>query len=288
MDAQISVIVPTYNNAKYLKDCLDSIINQTYKNIEIIVIDDGSTDNTQEILEHYCDKERRLRVFYQENQGQGVARNVGISMASGDYIAFVDSDDWLDGHYLETLYKAAKKHDADITAVNFLRFRDGDGTMWFHLRDKNCFEKEYTPQQWFDIEYQKADAMSSVFVVSMMKLFKASLLENVIFPPKKVAEDDYTIWKLYLLANKIVYINSALYIYRDHNDSITAQRWYSSYKAVLERIGILTLLGFDTSQEEGALIRRLNLEGDRNLNLNDYQEYRNAKLEQQLLRRYRH
>ncbi|MCM1002749.1 MAG: glycosyltransferase [Candidatus Gastranaerophilales bacterium] len=118
---KISVIVPVYNVEKYLGKCLDSLVNQSIKDVEIICINDGSTDKSGEILNLYAQKYSQIVVLNQSNKGQSAARNLGISMAHGEYLGFVDSDDWVDLEYFEKLYAAAKKYDCDIACAGFKR-----------------------------------------------------------------------------------------------------------------------------------------------------------------------
>lgn len=117
----LSVIVPVYNVEQYLSKCLDSLINQTIEDIEIICVNDGSTDNSLEILTNYAQKDKRIKVLNQTNKGQSAARNLAISTAAGEYLGFVDSDDWVDLDFFEKLYNAAKKYDADIACAGFKR-----------------------------------------------------------------------------------------------------------------------------------------------------------------------
>ena len=118
---KVSIIVPVYNVEKYLSKCLNSLINQTLREIEILCVDDGSTDNSSKILENFVQKDCRVKVFSQKNNGQSVAWNVAIEHASGEYLGFVDSDDWVDLDYFEKLYSAAKKYDCDIACAGFKR-----------------------------------------------------------------------------------------------------------------------------------------------------------------------
>lgn len=118
---KISIIVPVYNTEKYLDKCISSLINQTLKEIEIICINDGSTDNSLKILEKFASKDKRIKIFSQENQGQSAARNFGIKHATGEYLGFVDADDWVDLKYFEELYSSAKKYDCDIACSGFKR-----------------------------------------------------------------------------------------------------------------------------------------------------------------------
>lgn len=119
----ISVIVPVYNTQKFLEKCLESIINQTFKDIEIICINDGSTDNSMSILNDYSEKDSRIKIINQKNAGLSCARNTGINNAKGEYIGFVDSDDWIDLDFFEKLYNAAKNYDADIASAGIKRVR---------------------------------------------------------------------------------------------------------------------------------------------------------------------
>ena len=117
----ISLIIPVYNVEKYLARCLDSVINQTFKDLEIICIDDGSTDNSSDILQNYALKDERIVVIRQANAGLSAVRNVGISRAKGEYICFIDSDDWIDFDFCEKLYNSAEKHSADIAVAGIIR-----------------------------------------------------------------------------------------------------------------------------------------------------------------------
>ena len=116
---KVSIILPVYNVAPYLRRCMDSIINQTYRNIEIICIDDGSTDKSSQLCDEYSQKDKRIIVIHKKNGGQSDARNVGITVATGKYIAFVDSDDYIDEQFLEQLYLAIKKNKSDISMCKY-------------------------------------------------------------------------------------------------------------------------------------------------------------------------
>lgn len=115
---KISAILPVYNVEQYIKDCLDSIINQTMDDIEIICVNDGSLDNSLQVLEEYAQKDARIKIISQENQGQGIARNNGLKIANGEYITFIDPDDWVDVDMFEKMYNSAKKFDSDFVFCN--------------------------------------------------------------------------------------------------------------------------------------------------------------------------
>ena len=121
MAAKITVIIPVYNVEIYLADCLDSVLQQTLNEIEIICINDGSSDNSLEILKEYARKDSRIIIISQENKGLGSARNRGLEVATGEYVAFLDSDDWVDNNYYEKLYNTAKKYNSEIACAGFKR-----------------------------------------------------------------------------------------------------------------------------------------------------------------------
>ena len=124
---KISIIVPVYNVEIYLRECFDSIVNQTFKDFEVICINDGSTDNSLEILNEYAARDERFVVLSQENQGQGVARNKGVELARGEYIQFIDPDDWIELNMLETLYVFAKDHHSQVVKFNYTDYNDYSG-----------------------------------------------------------------------------------------------------------------------------------------------------------------
>ena len=139
-NTKISIIIPVYNVEKYLERCLNSIVNQTLYDLEIICINDGSPDNSLEILERYSKQDKRIKIINQENSGLSVARNTGMEIAVGEYIGFVDSDDWVDSNFYENLYNSAKKYNTDIAVASVLRERK----KYSSYRIKYNNEKVYT------------------------------------------------------------------------------------------------------------------------------------------------
>ena len=127
----ISIIVPVYNVENYLRMCLDSIMSQTYQNFECLLINDGSPDNSADICREYVSKDSRFRYFEKENGGLSDARNYGIRQSKGSYLTFVDSDDWLDSYYIETLYDIMIKHNADVSVACYGAFAEERGTFLF-------------------------------------------------------------------------------------------------------------------------------------------------------------
>ena len=138
---KVSIIVPVYNMEKYLRECLDSLVNQTLKDIEIICINDGSKDNSLEILNEYSQKDSRIKVINKENEGQGVARNLGISKAQGEFIGFVDPDDWVELDMYEKMYNQAKTLDSEIVICDHTRYSEFDQKSW----KPRTFDKAISP-----------------------------------------------------------------------------------------------------------------------------------------------
>lgn len=209
---KISIIVPIYNVEQYLEKCIISIINQTYKNIEIILVDDGSKDNSGKIADEYKKTDDRIVVIHKENGGLSDARNCALDIATGDYITFVDSDDYIDIRYCEMLYNALIKTNADIAICEMQYVYDDK-------YENNNNENIKTE------EYLKGDAMikymDTEYVVACAKLYKSELFNDLRYIVGKIHEDEFMFHKVFFKCKKIVYINSKLYAYRQRESSIT-------------------------------------------------------------------
>lgn len=207
----ISVIIPVYKVEKYLSRCIESVIGQTYTNLEIILVDDGSPDKCPLIIDEYAKNDKRIKVIYKENGGLSSARNAGLEIATGDYITFVDSDDTIDCKMYEILYNLLKKHNSDIAICQLVRVsEDVEGNLIIpNLNIDNIEEKIFT----------RAEALKQIMIngdignFACTKLFKRELFNEVLFPDGKVYEDIATIYKLVHKANKIIYTNQKLYYY---------------------------------------------------------------------------
>ena len=214
---KVSVIVPVYDTEKYLKKCLDSLVNQTLKEIEIIVINDCSPDNSKEILKEYEKKYNNIKVFHNKtNKGIGYNRNFGIEKATGEYIGFVDSDDYVDVTMYEKLYNKAKKDGLELVICNFYKMLEKEDSL-----------EEITPD--FIIEEQKnttlektPSLLSKVNLAPWNKLYKRSLLGNdVRFPEKLKYEDAIVVIKALARSKKIGFIKDKLNYYLVRNKSET-------------------------------------------------------------------
>lgn len=228
---KVSIIVPIYNVEKYIAKCLDSIVKQDMSDIEIIVVDDGSTDSSVEICEQYVSLDNRIRLIHQENQGLSMARNNGIDIATGEYIGFIDSDDWIKPDMYSTLYNNAAEHDADISMVNF-NYVMPSGE---HIP----FANENTGTKVFEGIYKVAHNVRTTNNFAWNKLYRKSLFENIRFPKGKTFEDIFTMYRLIDVANKIVVSSESKYYYVRRDDSITLSSFNMSHidniEAYIER-----------------------------------------------------
>ena len=248
MTEKITVIVPVYNVENYLNKCLDSLINQTYKNLEIIVINDGSTDNSGEICQGYAQKDNRIVYIEKENGGQSEARNMGLDRMTGSYVTFVDSDDWVELDYVENLYKKITEYQADIAVGNYYSFNEAEGMYYFHIFGDSCYEKVYDNVSIFENLYESQEMKSFALISVWGKLYKADLLKHLRFDIGKLGEDGYLNQKIYLLAEKTIYLNKGLYAYRQREGSssrIWTEKWmHALVDAMSERITLLANMNY--------------------------------------------
>ena len=248
MNEKITVIVPVYNVEHYLDKCLDSLINQTYKNLEIIVINDGSTDNSGIICQEYAQKDNRIVYIEKENGGQSEARNMGLDRMTGSYVTFVDSDDWVELDYVETLYQKITEYQADIAVVNYYSFNQSEGMYYFHIFGDSYYEKVYDNVSIFENLYESKEMKNIAFISVWGKLYRASLFKYLCFDKDRLREDCYLNQKIYLLAERTVYLNKGLYAYRQIEGSGSkewAEKWmHALADAMSERITLLANMGY--------------------------------------------
>ncbi|MBU5487107.1 glycosyltransferase [Clostridium sp. MSJ-8] len=218
MEKLVSIIVPVYNVEAYLDKCVTSLVMQTYKNIEIILVDDGSTDSSSKICDKWSIRDSRIRVIHKENQGLSAARNDAIDIARGKLFAFVDSDDFVVEDMIATLIYYQNKFNADIVQGEFCKFIDGDE---IPIIDKPIKYNIVTGIEAIKNIYYKKPSVESIVVWN--KLYNADLFKKIRFPIGKIHEDEFTTYKLFYLASKVIYINKVIYLYRQRNQSIMSE-----------------------------------------------------------------
>lgn len=213
----ISIIVPIYKVDKYLEKCIETIINQTYKNLEIILVDDGSPDNCPQICDEYAKKDKRIVVIHQKNGGLSSARNAGLDIAKGEFIGFVDSDDYIENDMYETLFTAIKENNAQISICRFHIVNENGE--FLHDTIKTDIKEEITI-------LDKYEAMKEMLIDKNIrgyvwtKLFKKECFETLRFPEGKNYEDIAISIKCFENTDKIVYINKKKYYYLQRETSI--------------------------------------------------------------------
>ena len=249
----ISIIVPIYNVEKYLRMCLDSIEHQTYSNIEVLLINDGSPDSSGEICQEYVARDSRFRYFEKENGGLSDARNYGIERSNGKYITFVDSDDWVEQTYIEDLYNAALNNDSEIVVSNYKRFDVKENHYLIHVWD-DYYEENYEGKELIN-QLPLLERRDFSFTTSWGILFSRSLFDNIKFPKGKLTEDSRTNYKLFAKSSRSTYINKCLYMYRIGREesiinTVTEKLLIDKLECVLERLAIYTIKGWNSFDEK--------------------------------------
>lgn len=219
----ISVIVPVYNVRPYLKRCIDSIIAQTYSNLEILLVDDGSTDGSGELCDAYARQDARVQVIHKKNAGQAAARNDAIDIARGSYLGFVDSDDFIDCRMFEILYQDLTEHDAQISIVTFQEFtEEKEVTVSRNLMSIECQAGEKILQKLL-LEEKIGD-------FSWNKLYRRELFKEIRYPVGRMMEDQGIMYKLVDQCTKVTYRPIRLYFYYQRPDSTLHRRTLKFYE----------------------------------------------------------
>jgi glycosyltransferase involved in cell wall biosynthesis len=214
MKDKISIVVPIYNVELYLNKCIESLINQSYKNIEIVLVDDGSPDKCPEICDTWKKKDERIKVIHKKNGGLSDARNFGISNSTGKYICFVDSDDYVNKDYIKKLYTAIIQNNVNISQCGINYVNDSNQLLEQKGYDIDCLlNGENVIMDYYGSHYIEN-------VVVWNKMYKKSLFKSIIFPVGKIHEDEFTTYKLIYNEEKIAITKDCLYNYRQTNNSI--------------------------------------------------------------------
>lgn len=224
----ISIIVPVYNVEKYIDKCLYSLVNQTYKNIEIIIVDDGSPDNCPKICDEWAKRDDRIKVVHKENGGLSSARNVGIDNAKGEYLAFVDSDDWIDLNTFEFAYKMISSDGYDLATFALLPEFDTETKQCISDYDINVCNQKELFNLILDTDYVCGYAWN--------KLFKRNIVGDLRFDESLLSCEDIDFCARYATkCKRAVYTTAKLYHYRQRNDSMTGE-----YKYNVRKLSVLT------------------------------------------------
>lgn len=208
---KVSIIIPVYNVEAFIAQCLESVINQTYDNLEIICINDGSTDSSKDICERFARRDKRIRVIDQKNQGLSGARNSGIKDAKGEFVFFLDSDDWLALSAIESLLKSSKGYDVIVGGV--LAYNESNG----HIR-------RYKKRRKSNIDLKKD--FFQLEIVVWNKLYRKEVFNDVIFKEGLIHEDEEFYWQIFSRSPKVKSIDEDVIFYRERDGSITKKKSY--------------------------------------------------------------
>ena len=234
----INIIVPVYNTEKYIRKCLDSIVNQTYRNLEIIVVDDGSTDSSGDICDEYAHKDARIKVIHKENGGVSSARNAALDLCTpgGDLVAFVDSDDWLELNMYETLLEQIYLYNADIATCKIsIEYSDNSRIVHKKIKSNICFsvkDKEELIKNFLNREIYTSSSND--------KLYNLKLFSGIRFPVNQFYEDNYLVLEILLRAKKIVVGCDSCYHYRQNNNrNFSRKKFRDALKAIKHNLNLL-------------------------------------------------
>lgn len=227
MQPLISVIVPIYKVEKYIRKCIDSIINQTYKNLEIILVDDGSPDDCPEICDEYAEKDSRVKVIHKENGGLSDARNAGMSVATGNYVSFIDSDDYISEDFIENLLSIIIREKSDIVECKVLKVYNYQDE---YICEDNLQINTYTTEQGLSLLMSEQEFHQHVW----NKLYKSDIALKIPFEKGKLNEDEYWSYQVFGQAQKVTKINKTMYYYLQRSDSIMGNGYSLRHLDALE------------------------------------------------------
>ena len=221
-DDLVSIIVPIYNVAQYLERCISSLLNQSYSKIEIILVDDGSTDSCPDICENFKSIDTRINVIHKKNGGLSDARNVGIKHANGEWYVFVDSDDCVAPNFVEVLYNLVSEYECEIAGCSFSRFSE-------KIPETPIFDSEkisiYSGLEMLNRIYSSNHQTYLESTVAWNKIYSKNLFDNTEYPKGKIHEDEATTYKLYYLSEKVAWIDCGLYYYFQNQSGIMGTKF---------------------------------------------------------------
>ena len=230
----ISVIVPVYKVEKYLDRCIDSIIHQTYTNLEIILVDDGSPDGCPAMCDKWAEKDSRIKVIHKENGGLSSARNAGLDVASGEFFGFVDSDDYILPEMYETLCKLITENEADLSICSFEQVDERGEILQEHIDTTGTFIDEILTgdellRKWLKVNWR--------YVVAVNKLYRTSVFGGMRFPLGRIHEDEFTAHHFFSMCRKAAITGQKMYFYVRRDDSIM---WNARHNFNIKRMNDVT------------------------------------------------
>lgn len=250
----ISVIMPAYNVQDFVKDAIESVLNQTYQNIEFLIIDDGSTDDTNKICCDYIAQDNRISLVSQKNAGAAAARNHGIGLAKGEYLLFMDSDDTMHPQALEILYKLVLENNVRLSMVNFIEVK-APYKEWDDVQQADKVEL-YSQEKMMDILCSGVENLKLrlLLTVPWCKLYHRSLLEGLFYPEGTICEDEFMINDIVSKCDKMAYLSLPMYGYLVHTGSVMHVKFdrkrLASMRAFEARIECARNLGFDRCENK--------------------------------------
>ncbi len=256
MEPLITIIIPVYNDYKYLDRCVKSVLTQSYSNIEVILVDDGSLDGSSDLCDKFARSDERVVVIHQKNMGVSKARNAALDIMRGEFVTFIDGDDYVENEYIESLYDAIKSTKADISTCGHFRINIDGSVKKLYSDDENKPPVLMTGvESLADFFYGKTCSGSSG-----SKLYNKKLFENLRFPGYVMGEDTYVVYHTFSNADLIAHTNKALYYYVQHDTSVT--NYKSNYYKFYDYVKLYDhIMSIDTRKDDKeyfkALVNRL-------------------------------
>ena len=246
----ISIILPIYNGEQYLRDCLESILKQKYHNFEVILVNDGSIDSSEAICRQYVNRDDRFRYVQKEHGGASSARNYGLELVKGEYVTFIDADDWVEENYLELLHQSLKENNADISVSTYKKFDVDTNLFYLHAFQINESNQVFTQKELVE-KLPQLERITESFEIIGGKLVKKSLLLGIQFNERTQLSENMEFWfKLYLLSNRIAFVNKEIYNFRLQDSEArklyNAKNYVDDIRVRMDRIPLLVAKGYDT------------------------------------------
>lgn len=246
----ISIIVPIYNGEQYLPYCLESILKQKYHNFEVILVNDGSIDSSEAICRQYVNRDDRFRYVQKEHGGASSARNYGLELVKGEYVTFIDADDWVEENYLELLHQSLKENNADISVSTYKKFDVDTNLFYLHAFQINESNQVFKQKELVE-KLPQLERITESFEIIGGKLVKKSLLLGIHFNERTQLFENMEFWfKLYLLSNRIAFVNKEIYNFRLQDSEArklyNAKNYVDDIRVRMDRIPLLVAKGYDT------------------------------------------